>query len=144
MLRCKPNGSAPAAAVACWGYAGEDGLVQFAQAIDLAGGRLDRGLTERDKHRGERRRRRVRPLPLEDRKLKIRQMWQAAFHAEDTKSADKRARRKRRDRETSQGSGADAGEAGARVDDLPGQVAFAKRDERCVARNRMLAVQGQR
>jgi hypothetical protein len=52
--------------------AGEDGLVQFAPVIALAGGRSDRRLTERDKHRGERCRRCVRPLPLEDRKLKIR------------------------------------------------------------------------
>src|SRR6202011_2500142 len=87
--------------------AGEDGLVQFAPAIALAGGRSDRGLTERDKHRGERCRRRVSPLPLEDRKLKSRQKRQAAFRAENAKSGDNRARRKRRDRETSQGSGAD-------------------------------------
>ncbi len=41
--------------------------------VALAGDWSDCGLTERDKHRGERRRRCVRPLPLEDRKLKIRQ-----------------------------------------------------------------------
>src|ERR1700738_3881660 len=155
-------------------------LVQFAQAIALAGGRSDRGLTERDKHRGERcrrcvrplpledrklkirqkrrggfgagereaggerGRRCVRPLPLEDRKLKIRQKRRVAFDAENAKSGDNRARRKRRDRETSQGCGADTRKTGARVDALPDQCSFAQRNERCVARNRMLAVQGQR
>src|SRR5882757_6931669 len=110
----------------------------------LAGCRSDRGLTERDKHRDERCRRRVRPRPLEDRKLKSRQNGQAAFRAENAKSGDNRARGKRRDRETSQGCGADTRKTGARVDDLPNQFSFAKRNERCVARNRMLAVQGQR
>src|SRR5437588_94716 len=52
--------------------------------------------------------------------------------------------RRRRDRETSQGCGADTRKTGARVDDLPDQFSFAKRNERCVARNGMLAVQGQR
>src|SRR5277367_1411418 len=112
--------------------------------VASAGGRSDRGLTERDKHRSERCRRCVRPLPLEDRKLEIRQKRQAAFHAENAKSGDNRARRKRRDRETSQGCGADTRKTGTRVDDLPKQFDFAKRDERCVARNRTLAVQGQR
>ena len=106
--------------------------------VALAGGRSDSGLTERDKHRGERCRRCVRPLPLEDRKLKIRQERQAVCHAENAKSGDNRARRKRRDRETSQGCGADTRKTGARVDDLPDQFSFAKRNERCVARNGML------
>jgi hypothetical protein len=48
------------------------------------------------------------------------------------KSGDNRARRKRRDRETSQGCGADIRKTGARVDDLPDQFSFAKRNERCV------------
>src|SRR5258708_10696221 len=69
--------------------------------IALAGGWSDRSLTEGDRHRGERCRRCVRPLPLEDRKLKSRQNGEAAFHAENAKSGDNRARRKRRDRETS-------------------------------------------
>src|SRR3979490_3343374 len=112
--------------------------------VALAGGRSDRGLTERDKHRGERCRRCVRPLRLEDRELKIRQNRQPLFHAENAKSGDNRARRKRRDRETSQGCGADTRKTGTRVDDLPDQFSFAKRNERRVARNRMLAVQGQR
>src|SRR5438445_10399394 len=47
--------------------------------VVLAGGRSDRGLTKRYKHRGERRRRCVRPLSLEDRKLEIRQERQTAF-----------------------------------------------------------------
>src|ERR1700704_6784020 len=106
----------------------------------LAGCRSDRGLTERDKHRGERCRRCVRPLSLKDRKLKIRQERQAVCHAENAKSGDNRARRKRRDRETSQGCGADTRKTGARADDLPDQFTFAKRNERCLARNRTLAV----
>ncbi len=96
---------------------------------------LDSGLTERDKHRGERCRRCVRPLPLEDRKLKSRQNGEAAFHAENAKSGDNRAPWKRRDRETSQGCGTDTRKTGARVDDLPDRFTFAKRSERCVARN---------
>src|SRR5438445_6624579 len=71
------------------------------------------------------------------------QNGQAAFRAENAKSDDNRARRKRRDRETSQGCGADTRKTGARVDDLPDQFSFAKRNERCLARNRTLAVQGQ-
>lgn len=85
----------------------------------LAGARPDRGLAERDQHRAERGCRRIGPLPLEDRKLQIRQKGQAGLRAENAKSAADHTGRKRRDRKTRQRRSADTGQTGARVDDLP-------------------------
>ena len=92
-------------------------------------------LSKRQQNRSQCRGGLVGPRLLVDRELRIRKPRQPLFHAENAKSGDNRAPWKRRDRETSQGCGTDTRKTGARVDDLPDRFTFAKRSERCVARN---------